>query len=84
MSKIMTFILDQVEKGELVWNEQTLCYEPNLDNPSVALAIAEAEFENSLAALRNALAKLDEGMPARVEASEKIIGAIKQVGSWAL
>jgi len=87
MSKIKEFLMDSLEKaerGEVVWNPVTNWYEPNMDNPTVVLAFAEAEFESSLEAMRNALTKLDEGMPARIEASEKIIKAIKQVESWAL
>lgn len=84
MSKIKQFLMEKIEADELVFNERTCTYEPNLDNPKVALAFAEAEFESSLAALRNALEKVDAGMPARIRAGEKIAEAINDLKGWVL
>lgn len=82
MSKTKRYLMQKIEADELVFNELTGTYEPNLDNPKVALAFAEAEFEASLAAFRNALAHLDKGMPERIEAGEKIARALQCAGEW--
>jgi hypothetical protein len=78
MSKTKRYLMQKIEADELIFNESTGIYEPNLDNPKFALAFAEAEFESSLAAMRNALAKLDAGMPKRIEAGNKIAAVLKQ------
>ena len=82
MGKTKQFLMGKIDNDELVFNNMTGVFEPNMDNPKVRLAFAEAEFESSLAALRNALDKLDKTMPERIDASEKIRGAIELVGSW--